>query len=102
MNGQIVREQTMLARQTDDETTAKTKAESTRTDAAARLFQTPKRDLEAQGRLLHASFLAQHTWEIRWRQLMEGRELRSQAPPFAHLEGKPVPPTIKPVPSHAR
>ena len=69
---------------------------------ASQMFQMNKRDLDQQGHVLHEDFLAAHTWEIRWRQLMEGRELRSQAPPFAHLEGKSVPPTIKPVPSHAR
>ena len=50
--------------------------------AATRLFQMPKRELENQGQLLHQSFLAQHTWEIRWRELMQGRESRCQAASF--------------------
>jgi hypothetical protein len=68
---------------------------------AAQMFQMPKRDLEMQGEALHEDFLAGHTWEIRWRQLMEGRQLRSQAPPFAHLQARPEPsaPT-KPLATH--
>jgi hypothetical protein len=45
---------------------------------ATQLFQMPKRQLDAQGELLHQRFQAQHTWEIRWRELMQGREGRSQ------------------------
>jgi hypothetical protein len=51
-------------------------------ETAARLFQAPRRDLESQGQLLHNRFLEQHTWEIRWRQLTQGRVYRSQAAPF--------------------
>jgi hypothetical protein len=65
---------------------------------AAQMFQMSRRELDQQGQLLHDDFLAAHTWEIRWRQLMEGRELRSQAPPFAHLDGKSAP-AAKPVPA---
>jgi Glycosyl transferases group 1 len=57
---------------------------------AARLFQMDKRDLEKQGRLLHQHFLAQHTWELRWRQLTEGRELRSQATPYTPVSYRPA------------
>ncbi len=55
---------------------------------AAQLFEMSRRDLEQQGRALHQNFLTAHTWEIRWRQLMEGRELRSQSLPYGHLAGK--------------
>ncbi len=58
-------------------------------DAAARLFQMSKKDLEAQGQALHQSFLAQHTWEHRWQQLMQGREFRTDA----------VSPTLVPSPA---
>lgn len=69
---------------------------------ATQMFQMTKRELDQQGQVLHEDFLAAHTWEIRWRQLMEGRELRSQAPPFAHLENKPAPAVAKPVVTHTR
>jgi spore maturation protein CgeB len=59
---------------------------------ATQMFQMSRRELDRQGQALHDDFLANHTWEIRWRQLMEGRELRSQASPFSHLEGKSEPP----------
>ena len=60
-------------------------------EAAARLFQTPKRDLESQGRLLNSRFIAEHTWENRWRQLVEGRELRSEVVHLPFIAGKPFP-----------
>jgi spore maturation protein CgeB len=49
---------------------------------ATQMFQMSRRELDKQGQALHEDFLTRHTWEIRWRQLMEGRELRSQASPF--------------------
>lgn len=66
---------------------------------AAQMFQMSKRELDQQGEELNRDFLAGHTWEIRWRQLMEGREPRSQKSPFAHLDAKSTPPP-KPVPTH--
>jgi len=63
---------------------------------AAQMFQMSRRDLERQGQELHQDFLAGHTWEIRWRQIMAGCQLRSQTPPFAHLEARPAPPA-KPI-----
>jgi spore maturation protein CgeB len=48
-------------------------------ETAAGLFQMSKRDLDAQGQVLHQAFLAQHTWEHRWQQLMQGREFRTDA-----------------------
>jgi hypothetical protein len=58
---------------------------------ATQMFQMSRRDLDLQGQALYQNFLAGHTWEIRWRQIMEGCELRSQASPFAHLEARPAP-----------
>ncbi len=69
---------------------------------AGQMFQMSKREIDRQGEALHHEFLAHHTWEIRWRQLMEGRELRSQAAPFAHLDAKPAPAAPKPVATPAR
>jgi len=46
-------------------------------EAASRLFQMSKKDLERQGQLFHQNFLAQHTWEARWRELVRGRERRA-------------------------
>jgi hypothetical protein len=67
---------------------------------ASQMFQMSKRELDQQGQLLHDGFLASHSWEIRWRQLMEGRELRSQASPYARLVATPAPePT--PLATHA-
>jgi len=56
---------------------------------ASQMFQMSKRELDQQGQMLHSHFLADHTWETRWRKLMDGRELRSQAPIFAHLQKSP-------------
>jgi hypothetical protein len=60
-------------------------------EAAALLFKTPKRDLESQGRLFNNRFIAEHTWENRWRQLVEGRELRSEVVHLPFIAGKPFP-----------
>ena len=65
--------------------------ESSLQEAAAGLFQMSARDLESQGRLFHQSFLAQHTWESRWRQLTQGREFRSQDITFAPRADPAVP-----------
>ena len=46
---------------------------------AARLFQSSKDGLEDLGQRFHQSFLAQHTWENRWRQLMPVREPRNKS-----------------------
>jgi glycosyltransferase involved in cell wall biosynthesis len=48
-------------------------------ETSARLFKMSKKDLDAQGQALHQAFLAHHTWEHRWQQLMQGRELRTDA-----------------------
>jgi hypothetical protein len=62
-------------------------------NAASELFHTSKRDLEAQGQLFHQAFLARHTWEIRWRQLVQGHEFRSSETRFA---SKPVTASTRP------
>ena len=49
---------------------------------AARLFATPKQDLITVGELFHQSFLKEHTWEIRWRQLTQARKPRSATSPL--------------------
>jgi hypothetical protein len=54
-------------------------------NAATQLFQTSKRDLEAQGQAFHQAFLARHTWELRWRQLVQGREFRNPETRFASM-----------------
>jgi Glycosyl transferases group 1 len=51
-------------------------------NAAAGLFQASTNDLENQGELFHHAFLTQHTWEIRWRQLVQGREYRGEKGAF--------------------
>jgi hypothetical protein len=56
--------------------TAKTEAALTK--SAATLFATPKDELKALGRVLNEDYLANHTWEARWRQLMQGRVPRSR------------------------
>jgi hypothetical protein len=60
-------------------------------ETAARLFQTPKRDLENMGQLFRHTFMDKHTWEVRWRQLTHGRELRSQKAPFPLFPQLPAP-----------
>ena len=46
-------------------------------ETAARLFQMTAGELEARGELLNKNFLEQHTWEMRWKQLVQGHEYRS-------------------------
>lgn len=59
-------------------------------ESAGRMFQMSKRDLANHGDRLHQHFLAQHTWEIRWRQLMLEREARVKSPGFDAV----APPTV--------
>ncbi len=72
--------------------------ESSLQENAARLFQTPGRDLQNLGQLFHHHFLNEHTWEIRWRQLTHGREPRSQTAPFPSFPHRPAPVVEAPVP----
>jgi hypothetical protein len=58
---------------------------------ASQMFEMSRRELDQQGQMLHGNFLADHTWETRWRRLMDGRVLRSQASIFSHLQAKPAP-----------
>jgi hypothetical protein len=67
-------------------------------EAASQLFQADKGDLEAQGELLHQAFLARHTWEMRWRQLTEGREYRAGSETFDSLAGADQHPAPTPMP----
>ncbi len=67
---------------------------------AGQMFGMSKRELDEQGRLLHENFLAGHTWQARWQQLMHGRPLRSQESPFLNSPG-PAAPIAKPVATHA-
>jgi hypothetical protein len=60
-------------------------------ETAARLFQTPKRELDSLGRLLNHSFMAKHTWEIRWRELVQGREFRSEVVRFPMVSNRAAP-----------
>ena len=70
-------------------------------EAASRLFQMPKKDLEKQGQLFHQNFLAQHTWEIRWRQLVQGREYRAQTTSFPVISRQPAPVAVPLMPQAA-
>ena len=70
-------------------------------EAAAGLFLMSRQDLEDKGQLFHDSFIAQHTWEFRWRQLVEGREFRRQTPQFPEVRQRPSPATTKLLPQAA-
>ena len=70
-------------------------------EAASRLFQTPKKDLERQGQLFHQSFITQHTWEVRWRQLVKGREYRAQTTSFPLVARQPAPVAVSLMPQAA-
>ena len=70
-------------------------------EKAAQLFKMGRRELDREGRHLHQAFRAQHTWELRWRQLTEGRELRSQATPYTPVSYRPATPEKPLVPQPA-
>ena len=74
--------------------------ETALTEAATQLFQMSKKDLEAQGKNFNREFLAQHTWEVRWRQLTQGHEPRSRATPFPLAPRSSVPTPATPTPHH--
>jgi hypothetical protein len=57
-------------------------SEASLRETALCLFHTPKKELDDQARKWNHDFLANHTWEARWRQLTHGREPRSRATPF--------------------
>jgi hypothetical protein len=60
-------------------------------EKAGRMFQTSKADLQVLGQRFHQNFLAQHTWEIRWRQLMPKRELRQKTIALGNILTAPGP-----------
>jgi hypothetical protein len=69
--------------------------------AAARLFQSSKKELDAMGQSLNKRFLEQHTWEIRWKQLMEGRGNLGQNARFHSISKAPISDTKPLVPQVA-
>ena len=73
--------------------------EASMQETAARLFQMPEAELEARGQTLHESFLEQHTWGNRWRQLMQGREIRSQSKPAEAVSSPDILPREKLLPA---
>ena len=52
-------------------------------ETASLLFQSAKQDLSARGKRFNQEFVANHTWEIRWRHLVAGHEFRNPAMNFA-------------------
>jgi hypothetical protein len=64
---------------------------------ATRLFEMPRREIEQKGHALHLEVSARHTWEARWRELVAGRELRSQTTPYTHPAAVPPPPPSNPL-----
>jgi hypothetical protein len=57
---------------------------------AAKLFLTPRQDLTNVGQLFHQNVVAQHTWEIRWRQIVTEREPRPFNPLFTKTSYRPI------------
>jgi hypothetical protein len=75
---------------------------------AARLFQASKQELAASGEMANQNFIAQHTWEIRWRELTQERKPRAPAVPFTSALSGPIvmkktkaPPLLDPVKTEA-
>ena len=62
-------------------------------ERAARMFQMSKPELGDLGQRLHQNFMAQHTWEIRWRQLMLRRETRQKTATLGAVV--PAPATVE-------
>jgi hypothetical protein len=52
---------------------------------ASLLFQTSKQDIKSYGQALNQAFITQHTWEIRWQQIMQGCTFRSDIAPPAEV-----------------
>ena len=59
-------------------------------EAAAHLMRTPARELRAQGREFHKRFLADHTWEARWREIAAGAARPGTAHPLAEVSWRPA------------
>jgi hypothetical protein len=52
----------------------------------------PARELRAQGREFHKRFLADHTWEARWREITAGAVRFSITTALAEVNWRPVGP----------
>jgi hypothetical protein len=59
-------------------------------ETAARMFRMSKSDLAGLGAKLHGTFEGQHTWEIRWRELMAGRQSRMRTTDLSNLLTNPA------------
>jgi hypothetical protein len=59
-------------------------------ESAALLQRTPVRELRAQGREFHKRFLADHTWEARWKEIAAGAVRQSITTPLANVNWKPA------------
>ena len=64
-------------------------SESGLAESAALLMRTPDRELRAQGREMHKRFLAEHTWEARWRQIAEASAPRAEISSLATVSWAP-------------
>jgi hypothetical protein len=64
--------------------------EAAMAEAAAQLMRTPVRELRAQGREFYKRFLADHTWEARWREIAAGAVRASLTTPLAEVNWRPV------------
>ncbi len=69
-------------------------------ETAAQLFKMPRKELDAQAKLFNRDFLAHHTWEVRWKQLIHGHPPRSQATPFPLAPSSSVGTPKLPLPHH--
>jgi hypothetical protein len=68
-------------------------------DTASLLFQSSKQDLAAQGKAFNQAYITNHTWEIRWNQLVQGREFRDANSSFdtvRHMPALPAPKALLP------
>jgi hypothetical protein len=58
-------------------------------EAASHLFKASKSDLESKGQLLYQAFIDRHTWEIRWRELVQTQEPRPRTVLFPAATDRP-------------
>jgi hypothetical protein len=63
--------------------------ESGLAEAAARMMSMPARALRAQGQVMHQRFLADHTWEARWREVAHNQGPRVAVTPLSNVSWKP-------------
>jgi hypothetical protein len=59
-------------------------------ERAADLLRLPDRELRACGRELHRRFLAEHTWEARWREIAACPTPRAEVTPLSDVNWKPA------------